>query len=522
MKAKFLYSVAFLQLQIVSCRHRDSSVNSISNPVPPKIDCRYAVNERRSSVVDCIESVIRENSDAINSVEKFLVWSGAAKDSLSDVKGLREFALRRASFAYFSRSTQGASWEKPRVILSSEETSSFLAAVTHPSQLGSENIEIIAFNWQTKKFDFARIGIVAAGERVEFERNPTSCTSCHTSELRPNWETYPFWPGFYGSAQSYYREKDTIFARSVRPPFSQKEERNWHRFLKERDSTRIYRSIDSEIIPSDMRTEPYSGGSLFQLTRNLYYLNNLRIRQQLIDSGFREKNEQGELKIVADAVAFEKEVYYGNKREILSDFLASVDREIDKHLAPKTDGNHVSERTLLPGFKKHLENWHKSTAISLPQKPIVFVPQGRDAVGVELIGNYPFLEWLERGTFKIIGGIKSKSLPYFMKLHWAVEQDKLRRAEFMGLPNPRPSLLGQLNPLHFIGLLYYEMQGVDTSTWSMTPWWGPISKVSEAWRVRDIRKGVNTERPILYAAPSHFASPNEDGFRVDLRTWPVN
>ncbi|MBC7386086.1 MAG: hypothetical protein H7301_08005 [Cryobacterium sp.] len=125
----------------------------------------------------------------------------------SSVETLDDFLLllpetfrRNPVLIYSSRSTQSASRESPRVILSNNDAS-FLLSFTGSTHLGSDqNFEMIQFDRKTARFEFAELKF-ARGEKPELVRHSNSCAGCHgrPKDPRPNFESFPLWPGLYGS-----------------------------------------------------------------------------------------------------------------------------------------------------------------------------------------------------------------------------------------------------------------------------------------------------------------------------------
>lgn len=98
---------------------------------------------------------------------------------------------------------QAASYRSPRIILFSQD-GKFLLTVTGSSNVaGGNTIEMISQqadgSWQPMSGRFE-------GGRFIPERHPTSCQACHGKPLRPIWDSYPRWPGVYGSSHGFLRQ----------------------------------------------------------------------------------------------------------------------------------------------------------------------------------------------------------------------------------------------------------------------------------------------------------------------------
>lgn len=102
---------------------------------------------------------------------------------------------------YSSRSTQGASFEHPRILSFSKGAKFVMAFNGDPKQKGHLNLEIIQFREHDKSFELREISFQAKGKGAPTfsPANPQRCLKCHGPDPRPNWEHYFRWPGVYGS-----------------------------------------------------------------------------------------------------------------------------------------------------------------------------------------------------------------------------------------------------------------------------------------------------------------------------------
>jgi mono/diheme cytochrome c family protein len=98
-----------------------------------------------------------------------------------------------------SKSLQGADYQKPRVILFNK-TGQLLLSFTDETKKNGDKIEVILFNQKKASFEAHEIDFATAVPRLN--RNPQKCLACHGADLRPNWNTYSFWEGAYGSNDS--------------------------------------------------------------------------------------------------------------------------------------------------------------------------------------------------------------------------------------------------------------------------------------------------------------------------------
>jgi hypothetical protein len=121
------------------------------------------------------------------------------------------------TLVYDSLSLQEASFLEPRAVVFGPEADFIFTFNGGTHQRGGYGIETMQFNPVTAEFEFREIEFkkeLAPDEQeellhedVDFEdarikvskKNPTRCTQCHGTPPQPNWDTYYFWPGVYGS-----------------------------------------------------------------------------------------------------------------------------------------------------------------------------------------------------------------------------------------------------------------------------------------------------------------------------------
>lgn len=113
-----------------------------------------------------------------------------------------------ADFTYYalifeSQSLQGAALKAPRVVLYSPDYRTLMAFNGGQYMPGSDQLEFIEFKPAERRFEFREIAFsppTGARARVS-EANPSLCLGCHRGEdPRPNWHSYPYWPGTFGSS----------------------------------------------------------------------------------------------------------------------------------------------------------------------------------------------------------------------------------------------------------------------------------------------------------------------------------
>src|SRR6185437_6187722 len=84
-------------------------------------------------------------------------------------------------------------------------------------------LEILEFNHETSRFQPRLYTFDGQGKQPPaFDPNPSRCQDCHQRDIRPNWDPYFFWTGFYGS------EDDDAFSTVTHSP----EQAHFAEFLK--------------------------------------------------------------------------------------------------------------------------------------------------------------------------------------------------------------------------------------------------------------------------------------------------
>jgi hypothetical protein len=126
---------------------------------------------------------------------------------------------------YKSRALQQASYLNPRAILFGRDAKFILTFNGDQSAFGFETLETIQFRPEERSFDFRQIAFPTAQnglKNVEFsQRNKTadgrvSCTSCHGSDPRPNWDHYSLWQGAYGGDDDELTDERPMYDEFVR------------------------------------------------------------------------------------------------------------------------------------------------------------------------------------------------------------------------------------------------------------------------------------------------------------------
>ena len=138
-------------------------------------------------------------------------------NSIEQVIGILPSSYRsNFTLVHHSQSLQGASIQAPRVISFGADAKLILSFNGDPSENRFNAIELIQFREATGKFEARDISFEQS-KPVFSAANPARCISCHQTDLRPNWESFPLWPGLYGSQNdSSLGEEASDFQNFVR------------------------------------------------------------------------------------------------------------------------------------------------------------------------------------------------------------------------------------------------------------------------------------------------------------------
>jgi hypothetical protein len=181
--------------------------------------------------------------------------TGQPVDSIAELVPLLPEELRKNfTFVYDSRSPfkSGISPEYPRVILFTDDARLILTFIGDERQPGFDLLETMAFDYEKAKFDLHAY-LLPAGERRSWRPSPEEarCARCHGADARPIFDSYPLWPGYYGSVQDTFPH-DRI---------GQKEGRNYAAFAAGAAKTGVYKDL---IYPTGTPVSPYLDPRLFK------------------------------------------------------------------------------------------------------------------------------------------------------------------------------------------------------------------------------------------------------------------
>ena len=126
--------------------------------------------------------------------------------------------LKYNTFVFESRSLHETRSDAPRALVYGTNAKFVLSFNGERNQAGFERLELMCFRDVTKSFEFIDVAfpreaqsrtkisdLTDAEIAMPFVISPINgtaqraCTACHQNPARPNWDTYPHWPGVYGS-----------------------------------------------------------------------------------------------------------------------------------------------------------------------------------------------------------------------------------------------------------------------------------------------------------------------------------
>jgi hypothetical protein len=203
--------------------------------------------------------------------------AGRPVDSIRELIPLLPAELRKNfTFVYDSRSPfhGSISPDYPRVILFTNDARLVLTFTGDEQKPGSDLLEILSFDDRTARFEPKSYLLPIAQRRNEqLASEATNCARCHGSDPRPIFDSYPLWPGFYGSVF------DTF-------PRGAEEARLYRHFLATSGRTGVYRDL---IFPEGSPVSPYldprnlGKGTLNIDYRTMTFLPNARLGMALTE-----------------------------------------------------------------------------------------------------------------------------------------------------------------------------------------------------------------------------------------------
>jgi hypothetical protein len=97
----------------------------------------------------------------------------------------------------------------PRVILFADDGRFIVTFIGDPAAPGHDLVETMSFDDNTARFHLAAY-VLPAAHRAGWAPSPAAanCGGCHGADPRPIYDSYPLWPGFYGSVlDTFFRDR---------------------------------------------------------------------------------------------------------------------------------------------------------------------------------------------------------------------------------------------------------------------------------------------------------------------------
>jgi hypothetical protein len=138
------------------------------------------------------------------------------------------------------------------VILFTPDARLVLTFTGNPDKPGFDILEAMAFDDASASFRFKAYVLPAAARRgVKLSERQRDCRSCHGADARPIFDSYPLWPGFYGSIQD-------SFPKWL--PFGRREKTKYEAFLAKAAKEGVYKDL---LYPAGSPVSPYVDPQVF-------------------------------------------------------------------------------------------------------------------------------------------------------------------------------------------------------------------------------------------------------------------
>jgi hypothetical protein len=181
--------------------------------------------------------------------------TGRPVDSVAELVPLLPDELRKNfTFVYDSRSPFKASItpQLPRVILFTDDGRLVLTFIGDEQAPGADLLESMSFDDEQAKFVMNAYLLPAAERRAwRPSASDAKCERCHGADPRPIFDSYPHWPGFYGSVQDTF-PRDRV---------GEKERKNYAAFIAGAAKAGVYKDL---IYPAGTPVSPFLDPKLFK------------------------------------------------------------------------------------------------------------------------------------------------------------------------------------------------------------------------------------------------------------------
>ena len=229
--------------------------------------------------------------------------------SITDLVPLLPVEFRKNfTFVYKSRSPFKDSISPlfPRVVLFSADARQVLTFTGEPNKPGYDYLEMMTFSDKTSDFHFSIYELpnaLKSGKVLTAQEK--NCNRCHGEDPRPINDSYPLWPGFYGSIQ------DTFPAQSK---VGRAEHENYLQFLKTNAHSGVYKDL---IYPKGSPVSPYLDPKNFSVEKREGNLNDFRfLPNTRLGMALTELNRKRIYRKLSQSVIFKK-----RQKEFLAELL---------------------------------------------------------------------------------------------------------------------------------------------------------------------------------------------------------
>lgn len=331
--------------------------------------------------------------------------TGKPLESIEQLIPLLPLELRKNfTFVYNSRSPFKASISAdfPRVILFSSDARYILTFTGNPEKPGYDILETLSFNDQKSEFELEAFTLPAARKRKDYGALDTqNCQRCHGTDSRPIFDSYPLWPGFYGSIQ------DTFPPNSV----GKTELNNYQKFLSSNAKSGVYKDL---IFTKDSPVSPFLNPQVFRSDKVEGNLNDFRfLPNTRLGMALTELNRKRIYRKLLSSPKFIKKEKY-----ILSRLLnCSVSQEkLNSETIEAQIGIENTDRRVRLGV--HDDD---ASDFSLDMEELKFIDSLTVIKWVADFSNVSFSDWsmaFESNSFSFFDGILSgmhKGRSYYLK-----------------------------------------------------------------------------------------------------------
>jgi hypothetical protein len=217
----------------------------------------------------CVTQVYAQfgNSTTIEEVETFIQTKKITSVE-AFLRALDQSQKSHYVLMYNSKSLQGSSFQRPRVIMFSPTAEILFSFNGDVSQKNGNTIEMILFD--RNKSSFRAHEIEFSGKNAVVKKDPQICMACHGTDLRPNWNHYNFWEGAYGSNDAMLTKVELREMQKFQDTF-----KSHPRYQHLGDVPGRFDVMGS---PNNLRMKNLD---IFTLTKEIFNLNFLRMKRIL-------------------------------------------------------------------------------------------------------------------------------------------------------------------------------------------------------------------------------------------------